>query len=302
MSVPSPKLSAFPKCYLDQIAGERTMSVFDWIEMAKQLDAEGLEMYEGFFTSLDPAYLDSVGEAIYKAGFSMPMLCCSPDFTNPDAGARRRAVEKEIEMIRATARLGGPRAVCRVLSGQRYPEVDRRQGLEWVAECIEQSLVAAREYDIVLGIENHYKDGFWKYPEFAQKMDVFLELLGMIPEREYFGVQYDPSNAIVAGDDPIRLLEEVKDRVVSMHASDRYLEAGTSLEELKQSDGTLGYSPKLKHGVTGQGLNNYDAIFEILAAQQYQGWISIEDGMNGMEEMAESLAFLRTMCAKYFGE
>ncbi|MCA9068147.1 MAG: hypothetical protein KDA84_04455 [Planctomycetaceae bacterium] len=90
--------------------------------------------------------------------------------------------------------------------------------------------------------------------------------------------------------------------VVSMHASDRYLAAGTTLEELRQSDGTLGYSANLRHGVTGQGLNDYDTIFRILAEHNYAGWISIEDGMNGMEEMAESLAFLRSMVAKYFGE
>ena len=50
------KLSAFPKCYLDEIAGRRTMSVFDWIAMARGLDADGLEMYDGFFTSLDAGY------------------------------------------------------------------------------------------------------------------------------------------------------------------------------------------------------------------------------------------------------
>jgi sugar phosphate isomerase/epimerase len=296
------KLSAFPKCYIDQIAGERSLSVFDWIEMARSLDADGLEMYDGFFTSLDPAYLDQVGEAIHNAGFAMPMLCCSPDFTNPDPDGRKRAVEREAEMIRVTRRLGGPGAVCRVLSGQRYPDLDRRQGLEWVAGCIEQVLPVAREHDIVLGLENHYKDSFWKYPEFAQKQDVFLELLDAIPERKHFGVQYDPSNAIVAGDDPIALLRAVADRVVSMHASDRYLAEGTSLEELRQTDGTLGYSPNLRHGVTGKGLNDYDAIFRILAEHGYRGWVSIEDGMNGMEEMAESLAFLRLMSVKYFPE
>ena len=230
----------------------------------------------------------------------MPMLCCSPDFTNPDADARRRAVDREAERIRVARRLGGPRAVCRVLSGQRYPQIKRQQGIEWVARCIEQVLPVAREYDIVLGLENHYKDSFWKYPEFAQKMDVFLELLEAIPDRTHFGVQYDPSNAIVAGDDPIGLLRRVADRVVSMHASDRYLAEGTTLDELKQADGTLGYSPNLRHGVTGKGLNDYDAIFRILAEHNYKGWVSIEDGMNGMVEMAESLAFLRKISAKYF--
>jgi sugar phosphate isomerase/epimerase len=278
------RLSAFPKCYLDDIAGRRTMTVFEWIESSRSLDADGLEMYEGFFTSLDPAYLDTVGDAIRATGRAMPMLCCSPDFTQPDPDARRRAVDHEARMIEVTRRLGGPGAVCRVLSGQRYPEVEREQGLAWVVECIEALLPVAREHDIVLGLENHYKDGFWRHPEFAQKRDVFLDLLARIPERRHFGVQYDPSNAIVAGDDPVALLREFPGRVVSMHASDRYLAP----------------SGDLHHGVTGKGLNDYDAIFRILADAGYRGWISIEDGMNGMDEMAQSLAFLREKCARYF--
>jgi sugar phosphate isomerase/epimerase len=294
------KIAAFPKCYIEQIAGERSMSVFEWIEMARSLDADGLEMYDGFFTSLEPSYLDRVGESIAGAGFAMPMLCCSPDFTNPDADARKRAVEREALLIEVTRRLGGPRAVCRVLSGQRYPEISRQQGLAWVVECINEVLPVAREHDIVLGLENHYKDGFWRYPEFAQKMDVFLELLGAISDRDHFGVQYDPSNAIVAGDDPVALLRAVTTRVVSMHASDRSLAAGKSLDDLRQTDGTLGYSPDLRHGVTGKGLNDYDSIFQILARNNYNGWVSIEDGMNGMDEMAESLAFLRRMSLQYF--
>jgi sugar phosphate isomerase/epimerase len=87
-----------------------------------------------------------------------------------------------------------------------------------------------------------------------------------------------------------------------MHASDRYLVPGTSLEELRQSDGTLGYSPNLLHGVTGEGLNDYDQIFSILAGAGYDGWVSIEDGMNGMDEMKASIDFLKRMRAKYFAK
>lgn len=296
------KIAAFPKCYLELIPQQ--MSVFDWIQQSKVLGADGLEMYERFFTSLDDTYIDSVSESLQQAGYAMPMLCCSPDFTNPDPDGRKRAVEFEAEMMRVTRRLGGPGSCCRVLSGQRYPEVSVEQGLEWVVECIEQLLPLAHEYDIVLGLENHYKDGFWKYPEFAQKKEVFLKLLNAIPDRTHFGVQYDPSNAIVAGDDPIDLLRQVADRVVSMHASDRYLAEGASLDDLRQSDGGVppgpGYSPNLRHGVTGKGLNDYDQIFSILAAAGYNGWVSIEDGMNGMEEMKESIDFLKQMREKYF--
>lgn len=294
------KISAFPKCYLDDISVHRSLSVFDWIEMAKTLDADGLEMYEGFFTSLDAGYLDSVAEAIHGAGFAMPMLCCSPDFTHPDADERKRQWDREAKMIAVARRLGGKNVVCRVLSGQRHPGIDRETGLEWVVDAIGRLLPVAREYDVVLGLENHYKDGAWQYPEFAQRMDVFLELVSAIPDRSHFGVQYDPSNAVVAGDDPIELLRAIADRVVSMHASDRYLAEGVRLEDLRSADGSLGYSPYLRHGVTGKGLNNYAQIFSILAAHRYEGWVSIEDGMNGMDEMRESLAFLRAMSETYF--
>src|ERR1700746_2724847 len=102
------RISAFPKCYLDEIATVRSLSVFEWIEMAKALDADGLEMYTGFFTSLDAGYLDSVGEAIHAAGFEMPMLCCSPDFTHPDPSERKRQLDLEAKFTEVARRLGGP--------------------------------------------------------------------------------------------------------------------------------------------------------------------------------------------------
>ncbi len=164
-------------------------------------------------------------------------------------------------------------------------------------------LPVAREHDIVLGLENHYKDGFWNYPEFAQKQDVFLELLEADRRPRPLRRAVRPLERDRGGRRPDRACcEAVADRVVSMHASDRYLAEGATLEGLRQTDGTLGYSPNLRHGVTGKGLNDYDAIFRILAEHKYRGWVSIEDGMNGMEEMAESLAFLRRKVAQYFPE
>jgi sugar phosphate isomerase/epimerase len=294
------QIAAFPKCYLEAIARERTMSVFDWIEMARALDAEGLEMYDGFFPSLDDDTIDHVSAAIHNAGFAMPMMCCSPDFTHPDDAIRAQAIDHLRTMIRITRRIGGEGARCRVLTGQRFPEVTRAQGIAWFVDAMDALIPVARAHDVVLALENHYKDGHWRYAEFAQKQDVFLEVLAAIPERTHFGVQYDPSNAIVAGDDPIALLRAVADRVVSMHASDRFLELGATLDDLRQADGTLGYSPKLRHGITGKGLNDYDQIFAILHAVGYDGWISIEDGMNGMDEMQASIHFLQHMRAKYF--
>jgi len=76
--------------------------------------------------------------------------------------------------------------------------------------------------------------------------------------------------------------------------------ADGTLAELKQWDGTAGYAQSLKHGIIGRGLNNYNEIFSMLKSQGFDGWISIEDGVNGIEELRESVRFLRTKMVEYF--
>ncbi len=287
------RLAAFPKGYLDELCAPGGMDVFDWIALAeeylKPVGVEGLEFYNRFLPDLSPLGVNRLNAALSRAGFAMPMMCVSPDFTHPDPDFRQAEVEKQRQVIALTADLGG--VTCRVLSGQRRPGVTREDGVRWVVEAITELLPFAEERRVLLAMENHYKDGFWKYPEFAQKAEVFLDIVNRI-NSPWFGVNFDPSNALVAGDDPLALLDAVKDRVVSMHASDRSLKGGT-LDDLRQSDGTLGYSPLLSHGVIGQGLNDYDRIFATLRSVGFDGWVSIEDGVDGMEQLVESAVFLR---------
>ena len=290
-------IAAFPKCWIEDIADGR-MALAEWIELSAGLECDGLELYSGFLRSHEPAYLADVRRRIESLGMTMPMMCHSPDFTIPDPEGRRREVERQIEMIRVTADLGG--SFCRTLSGQARPEVPIAEGVEWVVECIEACLPAAEAAGVDLVIENHFKDGSWQYPEFAQKKEVFLEVVSRI-DSPRFGVQFDPSNAVVAGDDPIEVLEAVLPRVRTMHASDRYLAPGASLADMRQADGTLGYPEQLVHGVTGRGTNDYDAIFLRLAGAGFAGWVSIEDGMNGMEDMRASVEFLKRMRERYWG-
>ncbi len=295
------RIAAFPKGLLDAMVIERTMTVFEWIDQARTLPVDGLELHTGFFWDASPAGIDRVGEALHEAGFQMPMLCAAPDFTNPDPDQRKREFDYEAEMIDVAARLGGPGASCRVLSGQAHPGLDPEQGLDWATDAITRLIPIAREHGVTLSLENHYKADGWLYPEFAQRAELFFQLLDRIPERVHFGVQYDPSNAIVAGEDSVDFLERVIDRVVTMQASDRFLAPGTDLESLRQADGTLGYSPNLQHGVIGRGLNDYDRIFSILVDAGYDGWISIEDGVNSLEEMRASAEFLQRARERWFG-
>lgn len=292
-----PKLAVFPKAYMQDLCKTGAMKVAEWIDLATSLQVDGLEWYAGFLEMADSFNWEVFRKKVEDQGKEIPMLCCSPDFTHPDKSFRQKEIKKQKYWIDMTRALGG--TYCRVLSGQKRPELSMEDGIELAAECIQSCLPYASDDGITLILENHYKDDFWTYPEFAQKMDVFCKLVSSI-DHPNFGVNYDPSNAFLAGEDPLELLKRVSSRVVTMHASDRYLLEGTLDDLRKEEDGVLGYAKRLRHGEIGKGLNDYDAIFTELKRVNFDGWISIEDGVDGMEQLQRSVSFLREKISMYW--
>jgi sugar phosphate isomerase/epimerase len=298
-----PLLSAFPKGFFDAIVARR-MSVQQWIDLAGSLGLDGVELYPKFLDSFESPYLAKIRKEATSRGMEIPMMCNSPDFTQPDPADRKREVERTRDMFRVTAELGGK--WCRVLSGQNRPGLKEDEALKWVVDCLWELVPHAKSAGIVMSMENHYKDGLWEYPEFAQSHRRYLHILDAV-DSPWLKAQYDPSNAVVAGEDPYALLDRVLPRLATMQASDRYLEGGT-LEDLKKhnADPRHGYAKIVKHGVIGKGLNDYDRIFGTLAKAGYAGWVSIEDGEGptveeGMANLRASTEFLRAQFVRHFG-
>jgi sugar phosphate isomerase/epimerase len=291
-----PKLAAFAKGFIKQLVNGQ-MSIYEWIDLADGLRVDGLEFYYNYADLKDKNNWPKIRAAVEAKAMTIPMMCASPDFTIPDSKLRQVEVEKEIAAIEMSAALGAK--YCRVLSGQRRKEISYEEGMNYVVESINACIPTAEKLGVTLILENHYKDDFWTEPEFAQMMDVFVDLVNRIPSKS-FAVNFDPSNAIAAGEEPLDLLEKVKHRVVTMHASDRYLANGTVEDLRKAEGGTPGYVSFFKHGVIGKGLNDYDAIFSTLKAVGFDGWISIEDGIDGMDQMYESAKFLQEKIKKYW--
>lgn len=294
-----PKLAAFPKLYMQALCKDGSMSLAEWTDLAAELPIDGLEWYAGFIEMQDESNWKSIRAKVEERGLVIPMMCCSPDFTHPDPEFRAEQIEKEKFWIDMTVAMGGQ--FCRVLSGQRRPEVELHEGIRFAADCIDVCASYAQQRGVTLVIENHYKDDFWTYPEFAQMMDVFCELVAEV-KAENFGVNYDPSNTILAGEEPLELLRRVSSRVVTMHASDRYLTEGT-IEDLRNEElGVEGYAKRLSHGEVGKGLNDYDAIFAELKRVGFDdNWISIEDGVEGMDQLERSADFLRRKINQHWG-
>ena len=293
-----PKLAVFPKAYMNALCKDGSMKLKEWITLASKLDVQGLEWYAEFIEMKDQSKWSEFRKMVDDIGKEIPMMCCSPDFTHPNLKFRNNEINKQKKWIDMTKALGGK--YCRVLSGQRRPGLTIEEGIKYASESIIDCLSYAKDRGITLILENHYKDDFWEYPEFAQKKQIFKLLVDSI-DHPNFGVNFDPSNAFLAGEDPLELLYEISDRVITMHASDRYLKFGTIADLRKQENKkNMGYAKMLSHGEIGKGMNNYDLIFKELNRVGFNNWISIEDGIDGFDQLKRSVDFLNNKISEYW--
>lgn len=295
-----PGLIAFPKGYFDDLCdGTRTLG--SWIDEASTLGIEGVEMYPHFYQEPNRGAIVGANKYAHSKGLQTPMMCTSPDFTQHAKEERMKEIRSMrfwIDIMSETPDTGRVKS-CRILSGQRRPGISREDGIAWVTDAIEQLLPYAEEKGVHLVMENHYKDGRWTYPEFAQSLDIYSEIVDSIKSR-WFGVNFDPSNALISGQDPTAVLRKFKDRVLTMHASDRHLRPGYTIDDLSEH-AARGYHQALEHGVIGTGLIDYDSIFRTLKETGFSGWISIEDGVNGPEDLRNSIKFLKSIIRNTFG-
>src|SRR5690348_9088916 len=111
-----PKLAAFPKAFMDALCVDGSMTIAQWVALARTLDIDGLEFYAGFLELKDEKAWQNARNIADDAGLPIPMLCCSPDFTHPDSSFRRQQVDQEKRYIDLATALGAK--YCRVLSGQ----------------------------------------------------------------------------------------------------------------------------------------------------------------------------------------
>ena len=127
-----------------------------------------------------------------------------------------------------------------------------------------------------------------------QTTDEVTTLMRELPEVE--------NVYVIGGASPTGTLETRRATVVAdlKHKSERDVPQ-YQIEEILLQDGTVGYPDKLRHGETGKGTNDYDAIFRILKSVGFAGWISVEDGMDGLDELRRSVQFLKDKRRQYYG-
>ena len=228
-----------------------------------------------FFKNHTATYIQSVEDEMSEKGVTIQptMVCCYPDFTNPDAMERERQIDYLARDIALSSRLGFK--FMRVTAGQNHPNLDRDEAVRHVIECFARSAETAGKYGIKLVFENHSKPGAWPLIDYSFDPDAFLAIYDALGDVDV-GINFDTANAVACGADPIALLERVIDRVWTVHLNET---------------ATVGkWSPAL----LGTGLVDFDAIFDVLKRHDYKNWICIEEASGqGAEGIRKAVEFAR---------
>jgi sugar phosphate isomerase/epimerase len=225
-------------------------------------------------------YLHLIHDKLRGLNLEVSQLCTSTDFTHPDPTERVHQKELLKNLIVVANEIGAN--AVRFVTGQAHPNVKKEDGIDWIVQGLEEIVRFAEPYGIQIRLENHYRDkSVWELPDFTHKAEVFFQLYDRIQDTPVM-INYDCSNPLMCGDDPLEILHKVKKKVVSVHASDR-----------KRGS--------YQHSVIGEGEVPFDDIFQVLSESGFTGWISAEDGNpKGDEGFFKSLEFLRAKLDEYW--
>jgi sugar phosphate isomerase/epimerase len=271
------KLSCLPVSFFSDII-EGRLTVAEWARMGAELGLDAIDLSILFVPDRSPAAVAALRRRIEDQGMSVAMVTSYPDFTHPDPAQRELELDLERQVVGVAANLGA--RMVRVTAGQAHPETGRSEGIAWAVEGLSRLVERTRRSGVTLVYENHAKPGAWQYTDFSQPPEIFLEIARRTAGAG-LAINFDTGNAAAYAEDPVALLDQVIDRVASVHAADT-AERG-----------------RLQHVLLGAGVTPFVPLFERLVAAGWDGWICMEEAsFLGREGVQAAARFVRQAWAQ----
>jgi len=268
------KLSFLPVALFPRfLRGE--MGIPSWASLGKDCGLDGIDLSTHFFTNHSPAQLLPIRKAVEESGIGIAMVAAYPDFSNPCALQRERELAYLARDIALGSELGA--RYLRVLAGQAHPGLRRAAAIAGVIEMLKRAAEAASRFGLTLVYENHSKPSAWQYTDFSHPTDIFLEIAEGIADTG-IRINFDTANVLAYGGDTLDVLKKVLGRVETIHVADTSTQG--SLTPCR----------------VGEGLAPLTAIFGMLKARGFEGWLCIEDCVSTTREgIIETAARIRSL-------
>ncbi len=130
-----------------------TLSLFDFIQLCREIGFDGVELTSYYFATTERSYLNEVKRFCHKEGVLISGTAVGNNFANTDATERRKHVDMTKSWIDHSVVLGAP--TIRVFAGHLNKETVREEAFQNVAEALKECAEYAWERGILLALENH---------------------------------------------------------------------------------------------------------------------------------------------------
>jgi sugar phosphate isomerase/epimerase len=266
------QLSCLPVSFFQDIVNG-ALSVEEWARLGAAVGLDAIDLSILFVPDHTPAAVAAMRRAIEDAGMAVTMVTSYPDFTHPLAEQRQQELALEEEIVAVAAGLGA--RFVRVTAGQAHPETKLAEGIAWAVDGLRRLADNTRGSGVELVYENHGKPGAWRYTDFSQPPDIFLSIARETADSG-LTINFDTANATAFAPDAVALLDQVIDRVASVHAADTAVRG------------------ELRHVLLGTGITPFAALFRRLRHAGWDGWLCMEEASGqGKEGVAAAASFVR---------
>jgi len=254
---------------------------FEWgVEKAAELGYEyvepmvhwGRELLSeaGYFHSVsmldDPYRIRRVCE---RAGVKLSGLSAHSPLCKPEV-----ATEYLKQAVRYAAECGAP--VVNTDEGPKPDWTTEEEDHVLMRYVLHEAAAAAELRGILIGLEPHQQ---------YSKTPAGLERIYNLVDSPAIGINFDTGNSYLGGEDPIAWLEQVKDRLVHLHAKDI---------SIQQSDAERGKVTGTAVGCAcGDGVIDWQKVIEICRSAPRDIVFSVECGT--VEQAERSIKHLKSL-------
>lgn len=269
------------------------LDTFDAIRKAAEIGAQGLQMY---CTSGENAPENMTNErkrelirTVKENGLVFSAICGDLGYGFGDPGKNVANVEKSKKIVDLALELGTNIITTHIGVVPADKTHDRYK-------IMQEACSALAEYADSVGARFAVETG----PEKSEILRDFLDSLG----SKGVSVNLDPANLVmVAGDDPVNAVHNLKDYIVHTHAKDGVMLKATNpeyiynVEPMPEELRGVGF---YKEVPLGTGSVNFPAYIKALDEIGYRGFLTIERevGADPIADIVTAVSFLKDIITK----
>ncbi len=242
----------FGEVYPHQTPPPFQMTVFDFLDFAKEMGVDGVSLESCFFPSYDKAFFADLKARLDEYGFDRVYAWGHPD--GLEAGKNRAEFESMLKHIEYAPLIGAP--VMRIVaSSLMFRFEPHGPQLDILVDWLKEAVKVAEANGVKLAVENHID----------YTSDECVELLDRV-DSPYLGLNLDTGNFLRLLDDPVDGARKLANRVLATHIKDLKPVRGVNAKEWYFFSSTP----------VGDGLVDNQKLAQILHEANYQGFLAVE--------------------------